>query len=154
MTPFQLGALIFTLTTIGLAWTKGGHPERFGACAVLIWIVTSTTTPAWLHSLRVADVSVLEMALEFALLVVLVRMALTGRRWGPFPAAAVTALGVMVYVAQIFIPELDRRAEISAHVGLSFALDGAILAGVFERWLAGERPASSSAVWTRRPRAT
>lgn len=154
MTSFQLAALTLTIATIGVAWTKGGHPERFGASAVLVWIATSTTTPDWMHSVLVAGVSVLEAALEFTLLVVLVRMSLTGRRWWPFAAAAVTTLGVMVYVAQIFIPELDRRAEISAHVGLTFALDLTILAGVLERWLAGEKPASSEAVWSRRSRVT
>jgi hypothetical protein len=154
MTPFQLGALILTVTTIGIAWTRGGHPERLGACAVLIWITTTTITPDSLHSIRVADISVLEVALEFTLLVVLVRMALTGRRWWPFAAAAVTALGVMVYGAQLLIPEVDRRAEISAHVGLGLALDLTILTGVVERWLAGERPASLSAVWARRQHET
>ncbi len=149
MTLFQLGALLLTLTTIAFAWAKGGHPERFGASAVLIWAVTSVTAPGWLHRFVIGKVSVFEIVLELALLAVLVRMALAGHRWWPFAAAAVVTLSAMVFLAQVFLPELDRRAEISAHVGLTIALNLTLLAGVGERWLAGERAVCEGAIWRR-----
>lgn len=151
MTLFQLGALLLTLTTIAFAWARGGHPERLGAGALLIWAVTSVTAPDWLHRFAIENVSVFEIVLELALLAVLVRMALAGHRWWPFAAVAVVTLSVMVFLAQVFLPELDRRAEISAHVGLTIALNLTLLAGVGERWLAGEEPVSRALAW--RPRA-
>lgn len=153
MTLFQLGALLLTLTTIAFAWARGGHPERFGAIAVLIWAVTSVTAPGWLHRFVIENVSVFEIVLELALLAVLVRMALAGHRWWPFAAAAVVTLSTMVFLAQVFLPELDRRAEISAHVGLTIALNLTLLTGVGERWLAGEKAVCERAIWRRPGRA-
>ncbi|MDP2116480.1 MAG: hypothetical protein Q8J71_03695, partial [Brevundimonas sp.] len=95
-----------------------------------------------------------EAALEIAVLVVFVHLALKSHRWWPFAAVAVMTLSVMVYFAQALVPELDRRAQISAHVGLGIALYLTLLAGVGERWLAGERPVSENAVWRRRRRAS
>jgi hypothetical protein len=147
MTPVQIGVLHFTIATILVAWIKGGHPERLGACAVLIWVTTLIAAPAWLSYVMVGEVPLFDVALELALLAVLVRMALKGDRWWPFAASAVAALSVLVYPALAFVPEFDRRAEISAHVGLVVALDLAMLAGVGERWLAGERPVSAGDSW-------
>lgn len=144
MTPVQTGALYITMATILIAWIKGGHPERLGACAILIWMATSIATPAWLDDVMVGDVPLFEVARELALLVVFVRMALKGGRWWPFNASAVMVLSVLVYLARAFLPDLDRRAEISAHVGLIVALDIVMLVGVGERWLAGERPVSAA----------
>jgi hypothetical protein len=149
MTSFQFAALFITVTTIALAWCRGGHPERLGAAAILIWVATSVTTPDWLHDIVLGNVSVFEAALELVLLAVFLRMAMKGQRWWPFAATAVMTLSVMVYLAQFLVAGLDRRAEISAHVGLTIALNLTLLAGVFERWLAGEPPASETAVWNR-----
>lgn len=149
MTPFQLAALFLTVTTIAVAWARGGHPERMGAAAILIWVTISVATPDWLHSIVLGDVSIFEAALELGLLVVFLGMAMKGRRWWPFAASAVMTLSVMVYLAQFLVADLDRRAEISAHVGLTIALNLTLLVGVFERWLAGEPPASEMVVWNR-----
>lgn len=147
MTPVQLGALYFTMATILVAWIRGGHPERLAACATLIWMTTLIATPAWLHNVMVGDLPLFDVALELALLGIFIRMALKGGRWWPFAASAVVTLSVLVYLAMALVPEFDRRAEISAHLGLVVALDLALLAGVGERWLAGERPVSESANW-------
>lgn len=144
MTPAQIGAFGFTTAAILCAWIKGGHPERLGAGAILIWMITSIAAPARLHYVMAGEIPVLDVALELTLLVVFVRMALGGGRWWPFAASAVVTLSVLVYLALALVPEFDRRAEISAHVGLIVALDLALLTGVVERWLAGERPASAS----------
>lgn len=149
MTPIQTGVLLLEIATIMVAWIKGGHPERLGACTFLIWAAASITAPAWLHGIAIGELPVFEMAVELTVLAVFVRMAMRGGRWWPFGAAAVMTLSVLVYLVQPFVPELDRRAEISAHVGLAAALSLALLTGVVERWLAGEGPASASR-WRRR----
>lgn len=143
MTPVQVGVLILEIAVIAVAWVKGGHPERLGACTILIWDALSIGAPAWLQGAVVGGFPVFEMAAELGVLAVFVRMALRGGRWWPFAASSVMTLSLLVYIARAFVPELDRRAEISAHVGLAAALGLALLAGVGERWLAGERPVSS-----------
>ena len=151
MTPFQVGLLILEFAVITVAWIRGGHPERMGAATILIWDAASIGAPAWLQDIGIGEIMLFKMALEIAVLAVFVRMALKGGRWWPFAVSAVMALSVFVYLALILVPEFDRRAEISAHVGLAAALDLALLAGVVERWLAGERPVSADR-W--RPRTT
>lgn len=149
MTPVQTAVLLLTMAMILIAWIKGGHPERLGAGAILLWMIMSIATPAGWHYIMIGDLPVFDAALELALLAVFVRMALKGGRWWPFTASAVVTLSVLVYLALVFVPAFDRRAEISAHVGLVAALDLTLLAGVVERWLAGERPVSA-AYWRRR----
>lgn len=150
MTPAQTGLLFFTMATLLIAWTKGGHPERFGACAILVWMTALILAPAWLDHVMLGKIPLFDIALEAVLLAVFVRMAMTGARWWPFAASAVATLSVLVYLALVLAPEFDRRAEISAHVGLAAALNLALLAGVGERWLAGERPVSEGR-WRRPP---
>lgn len=140
MTLFQLGSAYLTMATVVLAWLRGGHSERLGAGTILVWALASVTAPAWLNRPVADNLFLFEAALETVVLIVFVRMALQGPRWWPFAAAAVMTLSVMVYVAQFFVPLLDRRAEISAHVGLLIALNLTLLAGIGERWLAGEPP--------------
>lgn len=149
MTPVQMGTLYFTMATILITWMRGGHPERRGACALLVWSAASIAAPDGLHRISMGELLVFETAIELVLLAVFVRLALKADRWWPFAASAVTVLSVAVYLARAFVPELDRRAEISAHIGLLAALDLTLLAGVGERWLAGERPVSPTALWRR-----
>ncbi|MBU3973342.1 MAG: hypothetical protein KKE42_06030, partial [Alphaproteobacteria bacterium] len=75
-------------------------------------------------------------------------MSLKGDRWWPFLAAASLFLTGLIHAAMILIPELDTRADLSARLGLTLLTVLALLAGVWERWLAGERPVSN--LWRRR----
>lgn len=150
MTHVQIAVLCFTVTVILIAWTRGGHPERLGACTILIWMTVSIGAPSSLHQILIGRLPVLDILLEAALLSVFLGMALGGGRWWPFAASAVGMLSVLVYLALPFVPEFDRRAEISAHLGLMAALNLTLLGGVAERWLAGERPIGL-AWWNSRP---
>lgn len=143
MTPVQIGLLFFTMATLLIAWIRGGHPERLGACVVLASMAVLIATPPGLEYVMVGGLPLFETAVDVAMVALFVRMALKGGRWWPFAASAVMTLSVLVYLAPVFVPEFDQRAEISAHVGLAAALDLALLAGVVERWLAGERPVSA-----------
>ncbi|NJC40537.1 peptidoglycan/LPS O-acetylase OafA/YrhL [Brevundimonas alba] len=152
MTPFQTAALVATLLTLLIAWFRGGHPERFGAAVVLVWLAAQLLAvagviPFPLTRFEVAYVPVYDTLVESALLAAFVFMAMKGSRWWPFAAAAVMVLGVLIYVALPFVPHLRGRPQISAHLGLVLALDLSLLAGVGERWLAGEPAASRLAIW-------
>lgn len=74
-------------------------------------------------------------------------LALKGNRWWPFAITATMALVVLVHLSMALTTDLDHRADLSARLGLGILTSLSILLGVFERWLAGERPVSESAVW-------
>lgn len=74
-------------------------------------------------------------------------LALKGDRWWPFAMTATLALVVLVHVSMALTPDLDHRADLSARLGLGILTTMSLLLGVFERWLAGERPVSELAAW-------
>lgn len=94
-------------------------------------------------------------ALEDALLMLFFGwLSLKHDRWWLFAMTACVALVVMVHLTMVLAPDLDRRADIAARLGLGVLTMVALLAGVIERWLAGEPPVSAGAQWRRRVRAS
>ena len=77
-------------------------------------------------------------------------LALSRNRWWPLAMTAVLALTVLVHVSIFMVPSLGEYAEVSARIGLGILMALVLLAGVGERWLAGEKPVSGAAVWRRR----
>lgn len=75
-------------------------------------------------------------------------------RWWPLVAAPALILCVMLFVLERLNPDLSRYAAVSARIGLWMVVYLALLAGVAERWLAGEQAAGATAVWRRRRRAS
>lgn len=146
MTPFQAFYLYFSLAVFAVAWLKGGHTERLGVAAVIIaFILSYLLTP-----LRIGDLRVGEAAVDIVLTLVFLWMALSRDRWWPIAATAFMVLSLMVHLAMILVPELDQRADVSARYGLGVLTIIALLAGVGERWLSGERPVSQTLSWRRR----
>lgn len=136
--------LVFTL-----AWIKGGHTERFGATVLIIAWIVSSAPPVMIGRLHA------DHAVEDALLMVLFGwLALKSDRWWPLAMTTTLALTVLVHVAMVLVPDLDHRADIAARLGLGVLTFLSLLLGVFERWLAGERPVSESARWRRAGRAS
>lgn len=68
-------------------------------------------------------------------------------RWWPLATTATMVLVVMVHLSMVLVPGLDHRADLSARLGLGILTTLTLLFGVFERWLAGERPVSQRAIW-------
>lgn len=125
-----------------LAWLKGGHTERFGVTVMIIAWVASSAPPVMIGRVHA------DHAVEDVILMLLFgALALKGDRWWPFAMTAALALTVLVHVSMLLGPDLDRRADISARLGLGVLTTTALLLGVAERWLAGERPVSESALW-------
>lgn len=150
MTPFSNLLLAFSVVVFALAWLKGGHPERFGALILTLGYLEAMLLPV----VKVmGDLVLFDAIADFTLLVIFLWMALRGRRWWPFLATAVMFLTMMVHAAMVLIPELDTRADMSARMGLTLLLVLGLLAGIGERWLAGERPVTDPSTWLRpRPR--
>lgn len=146
MTWFSYLFLTFSMAVFLLAWLKGGRPERFGALLISTGYVVAAVAPP---VLVYGDLLLFDAVADVAMLVIFLWMSLKGDRWWPFLAAAAMFLTDVVHAAMILIPELDTRADISARLGLTLLTVLALLAGVGERWLAGERPVSN--FWEPRP---
>lgn len=130
-----------------LAWCKGGHAERFAVVVMFsAYLVATVAPPVKIFH----DVFLYDAVADMVLLIIYVRMSLTGDRWWPFGAVAAMFLTMMVHLAMMLVPELDVRADLSARMGLTLFVVLAILAGVGERWLAGERPVCQPSTWGRR----
>lgn len=150
MTPFSTFLLLLSLAVFLVAWLKGGHPERTGVMiCVLAFLAAYAGRGLRVHDLHLGD-AVSDLIITFAF----GWLAMRSNRWWPFAATAVMVLTMAVHMSMLLVPELTARGDVSARMGLSLALVLSVLAGVVERWLAGERPVSESATWTRRRPAT
>lgn len=129
-----------------VGWLKGGHPERFGVTVLLVSYALSSLTYRW----RIGDFYWASAAADVTLLLILGWLALRSARWWPLIVAAALALILMVHGLTILAPALSTYAAASAHIGLWIVIDTALLFGVLERWLAGERAVSDQQSWRRR----
>lgn len=139
-----LHAAFYVAMIVG--WLRGGHPERFAVAVLLVEdLVLGSPDIVW----RIGDVYV-DSALQDALLVLIFGwLALRSNRWWPFAATAALALAVLVHILTI-VTDISWDAAVSARVGLGLFMYAALLGGVVERWMAGERPVSDAALWRRR----
>ena len=131
--------LVWASFTAG--WLRGGHTERL-AVAVLFWdfaLARATAGMPGAHDL--VGVSECAMALIFFWI------ALKSPRWWTLVASAALALCALVFVLEWTTLDLSTYAAISARLGLWYLIHLSLLAGVGERWLAGEEAVSRTAVW-------
>jgi hypothetical protein len=150
MTPFVLLYLAASLAALAIAWLKGGHPERLG---VVFWLI------GWMVALPLNDIRVGELRwavalVDLASLAVFLWLALRYQRWWPLGVSACLVLMMVVHVSALLIPGMTALGEASAQLGFGMLAVLILAAGAFERWLAGEAPASASAVWRRRQHET
>lgn len=150
MTPFVLLYLVVSLAAMAIIWLKGGHPERLG---VVFWLV------CWMLQLPLNDVRVGDLRWGVALLDVaafaaFLWLALRYERWWTLGVSACLLLVLGIHLSTLLIPEVTPLGEASAQLGLGMLAVLIQAAGAFERWLAGEAPASALAVWAPRQRAT
>lgn len=126
------------MTAYGAAWLRGGHPERFAAGVMLAMLVISSMTFRW----TVGGFHLASMLEEIALVLIFGWLSVRSTRWWPLMTTAGLVLVLLVNGAPLIEPSLSSRDIASAQIGLWFLVDLTLLAGVFERWLAGERPVS------------
>lgn len=146
MTAFMLASHAIGFLAYIAGWLKGGHPERMGASVLLCGYVFSSATFRW----RIGDFYWASAAEELTLMLIFGWLAFRSDRWWPFAVTAALALVMLVHGLTILAPDLSSYAAISAQIGLWIVIDTALLFGVLERWLAGERAVSDTAVWRRR----
>jgi len=137
---------VLSLVAVVAAWMKGGHPERLGAVSTIVVFAVSY----WTHELMIGRFYAGDAVLDLFLTVFFVWMALTQDRWWPLAMSAIMALTVLVYVAALVVPGVGPYAVMSARIGLGLLTTLILLAGVGERWLAGERAISDLKNWRRR----
>lgn len=130
-----------------VGWLKGGHPERFGVTVLLFHAVAEQLYRHW----RIGDGG-FELALYVALAeelavgrlvlaLIFGWLALRSPRWWPLPVTASLVLIVLVHLLTIMTP-MSYTAGASARIGFWLLVYVALLAGVAERWMAGETPVS------------
>ena len=146
MSPFVILYLFASLAALALGWLKGGHPERLG---VVFWLI------GWMGAVQFNDVRIGDLRWAVALcdlasLGAFLWLALRFERWWPLGVSACLVLILVVHMSAVLIPEMTPLGEASAQLGLGMLAVLIQAAGAFERWLAGETPATATAVW--RPR--
>ena len=150
MSPFVILYLVVSLAALATGWLKGGHPERLG---VVFWLV------AWMlavlfNDLRIGNLRWAVALCDLASLCAFLWLALRFERWWPLGVSACLVLMMVVHLSAALIHGMTPLGEASAQLGLGVLAVLIQSFGAFERWLAGEPPASASAVWGRRPRTT
>ena len=151
MTPtsWQVAGMVLGMVAYPVAWFWGGRPERLASGVLLFAFLLSSLTYRW----DVGEIYWIAMAQDCVRLLVFGWMCLRFDRWWPFVITAALGQMIFVYAAQLMYPAVTQYAVASAHVGLGYLIDLALLLSVSERWLAGDPPAGPAA-WARAERAT
>jgi len=121
--------------TVG--WLKGGHPERFGV-AVLMF---GQLIEIFVFNRRSGEISLGLVGTQAVLLLIFGRQAFRSNRWWPLAVTGCLTLILLVY-GLATVTSMSAYAAVSAEVGLWLLLHLILLAGVAERWLAGEAAVS------------
>jgi hypothetical protein len=138
MTPFVIALTATFFAAVIAGWLRGGHPERLAAAVLLL---TRPVIVNPLVSWRIGDVY-LDSTIEDVLWTLFFGwLAFRSDRWWPFAATAAMALVVLVHILTM-VTDISWAAAVSARVGLGMLAYLAVLAGVAERWMAGEAPVS------------
>ncbi len=145
MSPFVILYLFASLAALALGWLKGGHPERLG---VVFWLI------GWMGAVQFNDVRIGDLRwavalVDLASLSAFLWLGLRFQRWWPLGLSACLVLIMAVHLSAALIPEMTPLGEASAQLGLGVLAVLILASGAFERWLAGEAPASATAVWRR-----
>lgn len=145
MTAYLAASHVVGVLALLLAWFRGGHPERFCVGVLLFNQTTVIYYDRWLVGAFEPGTAVDDVVL----LLIFGVLAFRSRRWWPLVVTAALALCVVVHGLAATTP-ITHYASVSARIGLWTIIELALLAGVLERWLAGERAVSRTAVWRRR----
>lgn len=145
--PFFVANLVLFHLAVGVCWLRGGHPERFG---VAVLIVDHLATTVFAEYGPVGQAYVSDLGRDVAVALVFGWLALRADRWWPIAVTAGVALSALVQLMGMVTPALPRYAVLSALLGLWILIYTLMIVSVAERWLAGERAVSGTAVWRRR----
>lgn len=138
MTPIFIAAQVIAWTAFLGAWWKGGRIERLAAVVlacdyVLSGLVSRLPFP---HAHEIA------MGTELLTTLIFLWLAFRGDRWWLLAAAAALVLCSLTGVVGFLHPGVTYYAAASAQIGFWVVVYLSLLAGLVERWLAGERAVS------------
>jgi len=134
----QLFFLCSALVILPLAWMKGGHAER----AAVALLVAAYVSGPFLQDIRVGRVLVVLALGDVIVWAVFVWLSLKHDRWWLLLATAAQSLNVLSHVALVLTPSLTARENVAAQWVFGLVSLYALLLGIAERRLAGERPAA------------
>ena len=135
MPPLQLFYYISTAAIFALAWWKGGAPERLGVIVLVVaYFATGVVKDLEWHDMRIGVAAV-----DVVLAAVLIGLAMTHQRWWLLLAASNQSLVVLAHFAAVSDPTLGLRVSVASRWAFGLIALYALLGGVVERWLAGER---------------
>ncbi len=135
---------VISLLAPVVAWLWGGRPERFGAGAAL-WLHFAFAHHTWM----IGDVYVDSTIEDIIGIAAFGWLFFRSDRWWPFVAITAHVLSLLVHVLTM-VTDITWDAAVSARVGHGLLFYVALMAGVAERWLAGEARVNASSVWRRR----
>lgn len=147
ITPLILTMNLVGFVTYAVGWLKGGHPERYGVAILL----SSQMIEFFFLEWEVGELEAGIAGAQAVLLLIFSRLALRSNRWWPLAVTGCLVLLIMVHLLVVFTP-VSFYAAISARVGVWHLLYLFVLAGVLERWLAGEQAVSNTPTWHPRRR--
>jgi len=126
-----------------VGWLKGGRPERITVAMLLLsQLVFLHPSFDW----RIGDIYI-DSAIEDALWSLFFGwLAFRSDRWWPLVITATMALTMLIHILTI-VTDISWDAAVSARVGLGLLTYVTLLAGVSERWLAGEAAGSDINPW-------
>jgi hypothetical protein len=127
---------VSALLIFPFAWIRGGHPER----AVAITLILAYASGPFAQMIRWERLYVGVAIVDVMVWIVFVRLALKHDRWWLLVAAAAQSLNVMASVVLVMSPALTTRDNVAAQWAFTIVSLYALLFGVLERRLAGERP--------------
>lgn len=135
--PYQWINLLALVISTGVAAWRGRWPERAAAAAMaLAWLATTVLHDAT----QLYGPQVLIMAIDVALLAVLLSIALTSDRWWPMWAAAFHGLSVVLALAMMADPKVWARAGFIAASVFGYLTMLALFVGAV-----GRKPSSPDA---------
>ena len=123
---------------------RGGRTERFGVGVLICDYAFTSLISDTRYMQAGAAASAVVLAGVFT------GLALKSDRWWPLVATASLMLSILVFLLERMNADLSRYAAGSAQIGLWIVVYLTLVAGVAERWLAGERATSDYQVWAPR----
>lgn len=146
MTPWYAALLVLGPVAFALAFWKGGRVERVAAMVLSAnYLLTLAIDGSWAYR-----GAVVVAGLDGASALIFLGLALRNRRWWLLAATAGLLLATLTWVIGLVDPTVGFYAAASAAIGEWAFVYLTLIAGVWERWLAGERPAAPSTIWRRR----
>ena len=139
---YQWANLLALLLSTGVALWRGRWPERTAAAAMIIaWVASAVLHDA--DQLR--GPQALIMAIDIALFLVLLTIALKSDRWWPMWACAFHGLSVVLALAMLADPRVWSRAGFIASGVFSYLTMLSLFLGAIRRRPSASRAATDAA---------